>query len=100
MNVTNLNSENLVVDWLSFNLEGLMDLLIITNRLAKHFISHVLIDNVPMIGFHGLKKNIKFLSVNIRDLEVTGLELRLCSLEKTKLIFINLSKLKNWIGVS
>jgi hypothetical protein len=59
MNVTNLNSENLVVDSFSFNLEGLMDPIIITNRLAKHFISHVLIDNVPMIGFHGLKKKYK-----------------------------------------
>lgn len=32
MNVPNLNSENLVVDWLSFNLEGLMDPIIIANR--------------------------------------------------------------------
>jgi len=49
MNVTNLNSENLVVNWLSFNVESLIDLIIITNRLAKHFISHVLIDNVHII---------------------------------------------------
>ena len=64
MNVTNLNSENLVVDWLSFNLEGLMDPIIIANRLAKHFTPHVLIDNVPTIGFHGLKKKYK---VSIRQ---------------------------------
>ena len=97
MNVINLNSENLVVDWLSFNLEGLMDPGIIANRLSKHFTPHVLIDDVLTIGFHGLKKNIRFLSVNIRDLKVTGLELRLFSLEKMQLIFINLSKLKNLI---
>ena len=64
MNVTNLNSKNLVVDWLSFNLEGSMDSIIIDNHLAKHFTPHVLIDNVPTIGFHGLKKKYK---VSIRQ---------------------------------
>ena len=64
MNIPNLNSENLVVDWLSFNLEGLMDPIIIANRLAKYFTPHVLIDNVPTIGFHGLKKKYK---VSIRQ---------------------------------
>lgn len=59
MNILNLNSENLVVDWLSFNLEGLMDPIIIANRLSKHFTPHVLIDNVPAIGFHGVKKKYK-----------------------------------------
>jgi hypothetical protein len=59
MNVINLNSENLVVDWLSFNLEGLVDPGIIANRLSKHFTPHVLIDDVPTIGFHGLKKKYK-----------------------------------------
>jgi hypothetical protein len=59
MNVINLNSENLIVDWLSFNLEGLMDPIIIANRLSKHFTPHVLIDNVPTIGFHNLKKKYK-----------------------------------------
>ena len=48
MNVTDLNSENLVVDWLSFKLEGLMDPIIIVNYLTKYFTPHVLIDNVPM----------------------------------------------------
>ena len=64
MNVPNLNSENLMVDWLSFNLEGLIDLLIIVSRLAKHFTPYVLIDNVPTVGFHGLKKKYK---VSIRQ---------------------------------
>lgn len=63
MNVITLDSENLVVDWLSFNLEGLMDPIIITeiitDRLSKHFTPYVLIDNVPTIGFHGLKKKYK-----------------------------------------
>jgi hypothetical protein len=54
-----LNSENLVVDWISFNIQGLTDPQIIANRLSKHFIPHVLIDDVPTIGFHGLKKKYK-----------------------------------------
>lgn len=33
MNIINLNFENLVVHWLSFNLEGLIDLGIIGQRL-------------------------------------------------------------------
>lgn len=99
MNFITLDSENLVVDWFSFNLEGLMNPKIIARRLSKHFTPHVLMDDVPSIGFHGLKKNIGFLSGNIRDLKVTGSELRLFSLEKMRLISISLSKLKGLIGV-
>jgi hypothetical protein len=44
MTLTNFDSENLKVDWFSFNLEGLVDPEIIANRLSKHFIPHVLID--------------------------------------------------------
>jgi len=64
MNVRTLDSENLVVDWLSFNLEGLMDPRIIARRLSKHFTPHVLMDDVPSIGFHGFKKKYK---VSIRQ---------------------------------
>ena len=59
MNVITLDSENLVVDQLFFNLEGLMDPKIIARRLSKHFTSHVLMDDVPSIGFHGFKKKYK-----------------------------------------
>ena len=59
MTLTNFDSENLKVDWLSFNLEGLMDPKIIANHLSKHFTPHVLIDDVPTIGFYGLKKKSK-----------------------------------------
>lgn len=93
------NSENLLVDWISFNLEGLMDPRIIARRLLTYFTPHVLIDDVPSIGFHNLKKSIRFLSVNIRDLKVTGLVLRLFSLEKMRLISISLSKFKGLIGI-
>jgi len=59
MNVANLNSENLVVDWLSFNLEGFMDPTPIVNRLTKYFTTRILIDNVPKSEFHGLEKKYK-----------------------------------------
>lgn len=36
-----------------------MDPGIIAHRLSKHFTPHVLIDDVPTIGFHGLKKKYK-----------------------------------------
>jgi len=64
MDFITLDSENLVVDWLSFNLEGLMNPKIITRRLSKHFTPHVLMDDVPSIEFHGLKKKYK---VSIRQ---------------------------------
>ena len=59
MKLLNFQSENLVVDWISFNLEGLMDPRIIGNRLSKYFTPQVLIDDVPKIGYHGLKKKHK-----------------------------------------
>ena len=54
-----LDSENLLVDWVSFNLKGLVDSRIIAGRLSKHFIPHVLINGVPEIAFHGLRKRYK-----------------------------------------
>ena len=59
MNDSDFNSENLIIDWLSFNLEGLIDPIIIANRLAKYFTPHVLIDDVPAIRSHILKKKYK-----------------------------------------
>ena len=59
MNVTNFDSENLKVDWISFNFKGLVDPIIIAGRLLKYFTPHILIDDVPSIGFHGLKKKYK-----------------------------------------
>jgi hypothetical protein len=64
------DSEGLVVDWISFNLEGLIDTEMLAYRLSKHFTPHVLMDH----------------AVNIQDLKVTGSELRLFSLEKMRLI--------------
>jgi len=59
MSVITLDSENLQLDWISFNLEGLIDPKIIAGRLLKYFTPHVLIDDVPSIGYHGFKKKCK-----------------------------------------
>lgn len=52
-------SEDLIVDWVSFNLEGLVDPRIIAGRLSKYFTPHILIDGVPEIAFHGFRKKYK-----------------------------------------
>jgi len=59
MSVIDFDSENLVVDWISFNIQGLTDPRTIAYGLSKHFTSHVLIDDEPKIGFHGFKKKYK-----------------------------------------
>ena len=64
MKFLNSQSQNVVVNWISFNIKGLPDPLIIARRLSKHFTSHVLMDYVPSIGFHGFKKKYK---VSIRQ---------------------------------
>ena len=45
MSVINFDSENLKMDWISFNLDGLIDPKIIADRLLKYFTPHVLIDD-------------------------------------------------------
>ena len=59
MSMITLDSENLQLDWISFNLEGLVDPKIIAGRLLKYFTPHVLIDDVPSIRDHGFKKKYK-----------------------------------------
>ena len=58
-NKLSFESENLVVDWISFNIEGLMDPRIIGDNLSKYFTPQVLIDDIPTIAYHGLKKKHK-----------------------------------------
>lgn len=79
MELLTFDSQHLDVDWVSFNLQGLTDPKTIASNLSKYFTPHILVDNVPIIGFHGLKKIIRFLAVSVRDLRVTGLGLRLFS---------------------
>ena len=64
MKLLNFQYENLKVDWISFNLEGFKDPETLARRFCRHFTPHVLIDDVPSIGFHGLKKKYK---VSIRQ---------------------------------
>lgn len=53
MNLTNFDSENLKIDLISFNLDGLVEPIIIAGRFSKQFTPHVVIDDVPDIDFHG-----------------------------------------------
>ena len=64
MKLLNFQSENLVVDWISFNIQGLPDPRRIADGLSKHFTPHVLMDDVPRIGYYGLNKKYK---VSIRQ---------------------------------
>lgn len=64
MKSLNFDSENLALDWISFNLEGWMDPRIIADRLSKHFTPRVLVDDEPKIGYHGRNKKYK---VSIRQ---------------------------------
>lgn len=82
-----------MLNWFSFNIEDFKNFTTIICHLLKHFILYVLIDYIANIRFHGLKKVTRFINVNVRDLKVTISKLRLFSLEKTLLIFRNLSKL-------
>ena len=91
-------SEYLIVNWISFNLEGLVDPRIITGRLSKYFTPHILIDGVPEIAFHGFRKKY-IISSNLQKQRVTGLVLRLSSLVKMLITSINFSKLEFLIGV-
>ena len=64
MQSLNFQSQNLVVDWISFNIQGLTDPRIIASGLSKHFTPHILIDGEPYVSYHGSKKKYK---VSIRQ---------------------------------
>ena len=81
------------------NFEGSINPRVIADHFSKHFTPHVLIDDVPCIGYHGFNKKYKVSIRQYGDLKITGSERRLFSLEKMRLIFLNLSKLKKLIGV-
>ena len=52
------NSENLVVDWISFNIQGLTSetgVKRVANRLSSHFTPLIVIDNEFRVGYSGLK---------------------------------------------
>ena len=97
MSVTNFDSE--ILDWISFNLEGLLGPRIISGRLSNYFIPHVLIDDKPGIGLMASETGKKFLFFNIRDRRITELGIKLFFLVKMLITFINFSKLKILIEV-
>jgi hypothetical protein len=64
MKLLTFDYQHLDVDWISFNIQGLTDPKTIASNLSKYFTPHVLMDDVPSIGFHGFKKRYK---VSIRQ---------------------------------
>ena len=50
----NFNSENLKIDWISFNIKSLMDPRKIADRLSNYLTPHIAIDNKSETEFHGL----------------------------------------------
>jgi hypothetical protein len=64
MKLVTFDYQHLVVDWISFNIQGLPDPGTIASGLSKHFTPHVLIDGEPNVSYHGLKKKYK---VSIRQ---------------------------------
>lgn len=60
----NLQSQNVAVDWISFNIQGLPDPETIASGLSKHFTPHVLIDGELHMLYHGFQKKCK---VSIRQ---------------------------------
>jgi hypothetical protein len=64
MKLLNFESQNLVVDWISFTIQGLPDPGTIASGLSKHFSPHVLIDGEPNMSYHGFEKKHK---VSIRQ---------------------------------
>lgn len=59
MNVINFDSENLEIDWISFNIEGFTDYKIIADRLSKHFTPYFFIDDKPGNESCALQKKYK-----------------------------------------
>ena len=59
MKLLTFDSQRLDVDWISFNIQGFTDPKIIASNLSKYFTPHILMDDVPSIGFHGFKKKYK-----------------------------------------
>ena len=64
MKLLNFESQNLMVDWINFNIQGLTNSGIIGSGLSKHFIPHVLIKGEPHMSYHGSQKKYK---VSIRQ---------------------------------
>ena len=64
MKLLNFESQNLMIDWISFNIKGLPNPGTIASGLSKHFTPHVLIYGEPHMSYHGFQKKYK---VSIRQ---------------------------------
>ena len=64
MKLLNFESQNLMIDWISFNIQGLPNPGTIASGLSKHFTPHVLIYGEPHMSYHGFQKKYK---VSIRQ---------------------------------
>ena len=51
MRLLTFDSQNLDVDWISFNIQGLTDPKTIASNLFKYFTPHILMDDVPSLRF-------------------------------------------------
>lgn len=64
MKLLNFQSQNVIVDWISFNIDGLHDIRVIAEGLSTYFTPHVVVDDKPDTGFHNFKNPFK---VSIRQ---------------------------------
>ena len=64
MKFLTFSSLPLDVDWLSFNIQSFTEPKTIASNLSEYFVPHVIIDDIPSVGFHGFKKRYK---VSIRQ---------------------------------
>jgi hypothetical protein len=74
MKLLNFQSENLVVDWVSFNIQGLTgeaNLRRIAGHLSRYFTPSILMSNGSKIGYYGFRKKYRVsfreCTENIRD---------------------------------
>ena len=64
MKLLNFQSENVIVDWISFNIDGLPNVRVIAEGLSAYFTPHIVIDGKPDTEFHNFKNPYK---VSIRQ---------------------------------
>ena len=79
MKLLNFQSQNVIVDWISFNIDGLPDV-----RVEAIFNPPILMVNLPR-GFIILKTCIRFLSVNIPQ-RILVLPIKYKIIKKSKII--------------
>ena len=56
MTLFDFESQNLVVDWISINIQDLPDPNLVASGLSNYFNPHVLINGKPELAYHDSKK--------------------------------------------